>query len=449
MARVKRAVHSKKHRRAVLEQAQGYFGNKSRSYRAAHEQVMHSLQYAYRDRRARKGDFRQLWIQRINAGRPPARHELQPAHRRSAAAGVEVDRKILADLAVPRRGGLRPLSRRPDRAADRRAPPQRSRRPAERPGPERRRAPPLNALAYKNDAVQRLRRLSERRGARQAEGASSWKAPSCSPRRSAWTRRSTPCSSTRAPGSAELRAGSRPAGAPAPGCGEVAAGVLGRVCDAVTPQPCRHRAGRRRSPATSSIRPRAGPGRGLRRRFHDPGNLGADHPQRRRRGAAAVICCAGSSTCTTRRRCGPRPARCSTSRSWPVPTPGGARRSSGPGASAAGAPAPGASSVHRVDLARPTALVFGNEAHGLADPVGRLLDATLRIPMAGQCESLNVASAAAVVCFEAARQRAGRAAGGAGRDEAATGPRRPAARRGHRARRRPPHHRRSTPPPAA
>ena len=67
MARVKRAVHGRKHHRAVLEQAQGYYGNKSRSYRAANEQVMHSLQYAYRDRRARKGDFRQLWIQRINA----------------------------------------------------------------------------------------------------------------------------------------------------------------------------------------------------------------------------------------------------------------------------------------------------------------------------------------------------------------------------------------------
>jgi len=100
MARVKRAVHSKKHRRAVLEQAQGYFGNKSRSYRAAHEQVMHSLQYAYRDRRARKGDFRQLWIQRINAA---ARvHGLSYSRLISGlrAAGVDVDRKILADLAV-------------------------------------------------------------------------------------------------------------------------------------------------------------------------------------------------------------------------------------------------------------------------------------------------------------------------------------------------------------
>ena len=100
MARVKRAVHSKKHRRAVLEQAQGYFGNKSRSYRAAHEQVMHSMQYAFRDRRARKGDFRQLWIQRINAG---ARAHGMSYSRLIAglrAAGVEVDRKILADLAV-------------------------------------------------------------------------------------------------------------------------------------------------------------------------------------------------------------------------------------------------------------------------------------------------------------------------------------------------------------
>jgi len=100
MARVKRAVHSKKHRRAVLEQAQGYYGNKSRSYRAAHEQVMHSLQYAFRDRRARKGDLRSLWIQRINA---QARREGISYSRLMAGlrlSGVEVDRKILADLAV-------------------------------------------------------------------------------------------------------------------------------------------------------------------------------------------------------------------------------------------------------------------------------------------------------------------------------------------------------------
>ena len=100
MARVKRAVHGKKHRRAVLEQAQGYYGNKSRSYRAANEQVMHSLQYAYRDRRARKGDMRKLWIQRINAA---CRQNGMSYSRFIAglkAAEIEVDRKMLADLAV-------------------------------------------------------------------------------------------------------------------------------------------------------------------------------------------------------------------------------------------------------------------------------------------------------------------------------------------------------------
>ena len=100
MARVKRAVHGRKHRRAVLEQARGYYGNKSRSFRAANEQLMHSLQYAYRDRRARKGDFRQLWIQRINAA---ARQNGLSYSRFIAGlrrAGVDVDRKILADLAV-------------------------------------------------------------------------------------------------------------------------------------------------------------------------------------------------------------------------------------------------------------------------------------------------------------------------------------------------------------
>jgi len=100
MARVKRAVHGRKHHRAVLEKAQGYYGNKSRSFRAANEQVMHSMQYAFRDRRARKGDFRQLWIQRINAA--TRQHGL--SYSRFIAglrvAEIEVDRKVLADLAV-------------------------------------------------------------------------------------------------------------------------------------------------------------------------------------------------------------------------------------------------------------------------------------------------------------------------------------------------------------
>jgi large subunit ribosomal protein L20 len=100
MARVKRAVHSKKHRRSVLEEAQGYYGNKSRSYRAAHEQVMHSGQYAFRDRRARKGDFRRLWVQRVNAASRANGLSYSRLIAGLKAADVEVDRKVLADLAV-------------------------------------------------------------------------------------------------------------------------------------------------------------------------------------------------------------------------------------------------------------------------------------------------------------------------------------------------------------
>ena len=100
MARVKRAVHGKKHRRAVLEQAKGYYGNKSRSFKAANEQVMHSLQYAYRDRRARKGDFRQLWIQRINAAARANGMSYSRFINGLKNAEVDIDRKVLADIAV-------------------------------------------------------------------------------------------------------------------------------------------------------------------------------------------------------------------------------------------------------------------------------------------------------------------------------------------------------------
>src|SRR3989442_12875989 len=100
MARVKRAVHGRKHHRAILEQAQGYYGNKSRSFKAANEQLSHSLQYAYRDRRARKGDFRQLWITRINAAARQNGLTYNRFIQGLRVAGVEVDRKILAELAV-------------------------------------------------------------------------------------------------------------------------------------------------------------------------------------------------------------------------------------------------------------------------------------------------------------------------------------------------------------
>ena len=100
MARVKRSVHGKKHRRKVLDAASGYRGSRSRSLRKANEQVMHSLRYAYRDRRARKGEFRRLWIVRINAA--CREHDMSYSQFIAGlkAAEVDVDRKILADLAV-------------------------------------------------------------------------------------------------------------------------------------------------------------------------------------------------------------------------------------------------------------------------------------------------------------------------------------------------------------
>ena len=100
MSRVKRSVAGRRRRREVLKQAKGYYSARGKHFKAAHEQVMHSGQYAYRDRRARKGDMRQLWIQRINAG---ARQNGLSYSRFIAGlrvAGVEVDRKVLADLAV-------------------------------------------------------------------------------------------------------------------------------------------------------------------------------------------------------------------------------------------------------------------------------------------------------------------------------------------------------------
>ncbi|KHL12190.1 large subunit ribosomal protein L20 [Mumia flava] len=100
MARVKRSVNAAKKRRETLERASGYRGQRSRLYRKAKEQVTHSLVYSYRDRRAKKGDFRRLWITRINAA--VRQHDLTYNRfiQGLREAGVEVDRKILADLAV-------------------------------------------------------------------------------------------------------------------------------------------------------------------------------------------------------------------------------------------------------------------------------------------------------------------------------------------------------------
>lgn len=100
MARVKRAVNAHKKRRTILESARGYRGQRSRLYRKAKEQMLHSMTYSYRDRRARKGDFRKLWITRINAATRQNGMSYNRFVQGLKAAGVEVDRKNLAEMAV-------------------------------------------------------------------------------------------------------------------------------------------------------------------------------------------------------------------------------------------------------------------------------------------------------------------------------------------------------------
>lgn len=100
MARVKRAVNAQKKRRTVLEGASGYRGQRSRLYRKAKEQTLHSMTYSYRDRRARKGDFRKLWIARINAAARQNEMTYNRFMQGLRLAGIELDRKVLAEIAV-------------------------------------------------------------------------------------------------------------------------------------------------------------------------------------------------------------------------------------------------------------------------------------------------------------------------------------------------------------
>ncbi|MFZ1361602.1 MAG: 50S ribosomal protein L20 [Candidatus Nanopelagicales bacterium] len=109
MARVKRAVNAQKKRRSTLEKASGYRGQRSRLYRKAKEQVTHSMVYQYRDRRQRKGDFRRLWIQRINAAARQNGVTYNRFIQGLRAAEIEVDRRMLAELAVSDPGAFATL----------------------------------------------------------------------------------------------------------------------------------------------------------------------------------------------------------------------------------------------------------------------------------------------------------------------------------------------------
>ena len=100
MPRVKRAVNAHKKRRVALSRAKGYYGAKSRSYRAAKEQVQHSLQYVYRDRRNKKREIRRLWITRINAAARISGLSYSKFMNGLKKAGITLDRKVLSDMAI-------------------------------------------------------------------------------------------------------------------------------------------------------------------------------------------------------------------------------------------------------------------------------------------------------------------------------------------------------------
>ena len=99
MARVKRALNARKHHRTILKQAKGYYGAASRTYKHAKEQVQHSLQYQYRDRRVKKREIRKLWIQRINAAARMNDISYSQFMHGLKVAGIELDRKVLAQMA--------------------------------------------------------------------------------------------------------------------------------------------------------------------------------------------------------------------------------------------------------------------------------------------------------------------------------------------------------------
>ena len=106
MARVKRAVNAQKKRRSILEASSGYRGQRSRLYRKAKEQQLHSMTYAFRDRKDRKGQFRRLWIQRINAAVRAEGLTYSQFMHGAKLAGIELDRKVMADLAMNEGGAF-------------------------------------------------------------------------------------------------------------------------------------------------------------------------------------------------------------------------------------------------------------------------------------------------------------------------------------------------------
>ena len=414
MARVKRAVNAQKKRRTLLETASGYRGQRSRLYRKAKEQVLHSMQYAYRDRRDRKGDFRQLWITRINAGARANGMTYNRLIQGLRLAGIEVDRKILADLAVndaaafagDRRAGPR---RRRGRGHRRRGGPGRltprtiEASPMQTPSGRRRRHDPFTPRTPRVVAARRLQRRRDRDADRPVPGRGAAGGPRGA---GAPGGRSSSCSAppTALDRHAELVAAAARADVPV---SEVTDDALAALAETVAPQGlvavCRHldvplAAGPGRRPAA---------GRGA-RRDPRPGQRrhGAAHRRRGRRGRGGLR--------RRRRRPVQRQVRAGLGRQ-PVPRRRGPRRRPGRGGRRAarrradGARRHGYGDSDLDDLAdagrlaAPTAWLFGSEAHGLPEELADAADARVRVPLHGRAESLNLAAAAAVCLYASAR----------------------------------------------
>src|SRR6266498_1302525 len=354
MARVKRAVHGAKAKRATMELAKGYRGSRGRHYRAAKEQVMHSLRYAYRDRRARKGDFRTLWIARINAA---ARAEGLTYNRFIAGlrgAGVEVDRKVLADLAVT------------DRAAF---------------------------------AARKLARGHTRARARRflLEGAHGIEAALA-----AGGRPATVFATAEAAVAHEaLLEAARGAGAEvsvvaAPLLAGLAQTVTSQGLVAVVPSVVRSLDGLPAAPRLVCVLAEV----------RDPGNGGTVLRAADAFGAGALATTAGSVDLES-----PKAVRASAGSLFHLPVAAGvpwprlAGALSSRGLALVGADPHAADELDEAPLERPVALVLGNEAHGLPAAVRADLDHLVRLPAWGRAESLNLAAAAAVLLYETARRQ--------------------------------------------
>ena len=414
MARVKRAVNAHKKRRVTLERASGYRGQRSRLYRKAKEQVTHSLVYSYRDRKAKKGDFRKLWIQRINAAARANGITYNRFIQGLKAAGVEVDRKILADLAVNDAPAFAALveTAKARAARGRQRPARRGVRLTSTPSRSSGR-PCARACGRPDDRVASGRAERPRQDGPQAR-------PPGDPRRAPAVPGRGPAGRPRGAGpcpAASREVFAAPDAQPEPAAtAAAAAGVpwqlvdetaLASLTETVSPQGvvavCRFLdvplsdVLRERPRLLARLRGRPRPGQ---RRHRDP-LCG----RRRRRGRRADRLLGRPLQRQGRPGLGrlavPPAARPRPAYDGRGGRAAGRRRDRARGRRRGGDRP--RRRRRRGAAGRPTAWLFGNEAWGLPDEVAALADHRVRIPIHGRAESLNLATAAAVCLYASAR----------------------------------------------